>query len=395
MGLGRFLILKCARRVNCRTALSAGVLFAALAFAGSRCVAQQPQDDEQDGTVARLDSGDPRTVAWGAFHAANAFDPNTIAPLTRLANRWQTLAPEATNANGVAQYSEAQIEQRDVMAGVLCALIHLNAPLPADTLRALAHDFPSETAIFLARLPASESAELRMEFFRYKPNDTATLRYVAAALLAREPQPGFAPELMSGIRVRANVRVISPGASPGGEGFAACGGVPPSNAIEGWPPVRQYSLSTNSAPDSFELVGGPEAIYARRIESAHYIEHCCGSGIYLSPERRQRFVAEMLGVKPDRLAWQVEVSRTIEYTTQKQFETELLTFVNGEIEKQRATATALADKNLITPGDVTSALPEIIVSVSDEREDRTTPLEDVTNLPQRVVYDKYQTWIEE
>ena len=378
-----------------RGRFGAAAVLAAIAIVPVCCGAQQSHDADGDAIQTMLDSGDPRTVAWGAFHAANANDPSVIPSLTRLAERWQTLTPEVTRANAADTYSETQIQQRDVMAGVLSALIHYNAPLPPETLRALAHDFPSETAIFLARMPASESAELRMEFFRHKPNDTATLRYVAAALLALEPRPGFASELMSGIRVSAYVRVISPGAKPGGEGFAACGGVPPSNAIEGWPPVRQYSLSANSAPDSFELVGGAEAIYARRTESAHYIANCCGMGLYLSPERRRSFVAEMLGVKPAAIAWEVEVPRFIVFHSQTQYETELLAIVNGEIEKQRATATALADKNLITPGDVTSALPEIIVSVSDEREDRATPLEDVKNLPSTAFYDKPDRWPDE
>jgi hypothetical protein len=395
MGPGRFLVSSRARSLTLRAFVFVSALFAALTLTLWRCSAQQWTDRDPDAIATMLNSGDTRSVAWGAFYASAAFDTAAIPTLTRLANRWQTLVPESTNADGIVQFSDAQIETRDEMASILCALIHLDGPLPRDTVRALAHDFPSETAIFLARMPASDSADLRMEFFRDPTNHTATLRYVAAALLAREPQPGFAAELMNGIRVRANVQVISPGTRPGGSGFSGDCGTATSRRSDGWPPTQQYGIRTYESEDSFEIVGGAEPVYATRLVVTHYDPHRCGDGVFLSADRRQRLVAEMLGVKPEKMPWQVAVYRTIEYLSQPQYETDLLAFVNGEIEKQRATTSALADKGLVTPADVTKAMPEILVLVQDAREERTAPLAEVTNLPQRVIYDRYHAWPEE
>jgi hypothetical protein len=341
-----------------------------------------------------LESGVPRMVAWGAHGAGAMHDENAVPELTALAGRWQPLVPSERNDDGAPTLSKTQAETRDAMADVLDALVQMNATLPHSSLRDLAHDFPSETAIFLARMPASESADLRLGFFRDSSRDTPTLRYVAAALLAREPQPGFAAELMSGIRVRITIQVISPGTTMGGYGAAGdCASIIEEQR-DNWPPTPHYRLSLDKGAGDGELVGGAEPVYMQRMTGGSYSDHSCGDGIYLSDQRRQNLLAEMLGVKPDAIAWEVDIHHPIAFRSQKQYEADVLAFLNGEIEKQRTTATALADKGLITPGDVRDALPEIIVDVSDER-GADTPVAEVTNLPERVIYSKYYKWPEQ
>jgi hypothetical protein len=194
--------------------------------------------------------------------------------------------------------------------------------------------------------------------------------------------------------VRITIQVISPGTTMGGYGMAGDCASSIEEQPDNWPPTPHYRVAVDKGAGGAELVGGAEPIYMERMTGGHYEDHGCSDGIYLSDQRRQNLLAEMLGVKAYSFAWEVDMHHPVAFRSQKQYEAEVLAFLNGEIEKQRATATALADKGLITPGDVRDALPEILVDVSDERGSET-PLAEVTNLPQRVIYSKYYKWPEE
>jgi hypothetical protein len=441
--MGRFLGLRCAPvGISCASFCATCALLTALTCAPQKCAAQSSTDGSTDAPDAKpsapnaaddyigpgpaaadqpaaptkpysptgpyvpptpamietwLASGDPRMVAWGAHYAAETHDVASVPALIALANRWQrqSLVTYEHDGDGRPVYSDVQIDQRDAMAGVLDALIQFNAEPSRDALRELATDFPANTAIFLARMPANESNDLRLEFFRDPSYATSSLRYIAAALLAREPQMGFAAKLMSGIRVRAEVAVVLPNSRAGGSGTSADCGIAISATRDAWPPTPYYGLHVAAGPGAVQLLGGAEPVYSERFTAMHFAPYPCAGGIILSSESRRRLVAMMLGVKPEAISWQVQVSKTIVYRSQPQYEADLLAFVNGEIEKERATAEALADKNLIVPGDVASALPEIFLIVDDQRGQDAAPLQEPTNFPSQVLHGNYHKWPEE
>ncbi|MGC1383802.1 MAG: hypothetical protein WA823_08490 [Candidatus Acidiferrales bacterium] len=106
----------------------------------------------------------------------------------------------------------------------------------------------------------------------------------------------------------------------------------------------------------------------------------------LTDERQRRLIAEMTGVKPEEIPWEVDATQTIEFKSQAQFQKELLAFIGKVQEKQRRTATALADHGLITPGDVSEALPEFEVFIDDQRGDNSQVLIAPASLPAHVIY---------
>jgi hypothetical protein len=337
-------------------------------------------------TIERwLGSNNPRLVAWGARDAMLIQDRSAVPQLLSLPNHWQPLPRDGGNADALTSRT---YEERDAMANVLDALLQMNVALPADSLLALAPDFETDVAVFLARMPADESADLRMKIFESKQLEqhAPALYYTDAALLALHPQPGFAASLMGGINVRANLVVILPDRLATGWGSAIDCGLGAPLPRPGWPEIARYNLSFAKSAESTQIVGGIDPIYAHRVMANDYQSNQCGTGVYLGAEQRRRFVAEMAGVKPEALGWEVELNWTIAYRSRAQFEAELLALVNGEIEKQRATASALTDRNLLVVGDVSDALPKIYLAIEDQRGEGPEPLVEPANLPSHVVW---------
>ena len=335
-----------------------------------------------------LVSNQPRMVAWGAWDAGLAKDSGAIPELLNLANAWQPSADAEASSDG--ETSSPQSDERDAMADVLDALLQMNVQVPANTLRSIAADFPNQTAIFLARMPDQESADVRMDFFHDSGWRLARLKYVSAALLALHPPPGFALDLMSGTVVRADVTVMLPGALAFGQGSAGDCASELEPDRSGWPQIANYRLSSKAQGGDGELVGGIDPVYFSRELLPGLEAQTCGADVALTDERRRRLIAEMLGVKPEEIPWQVDPAKTIGFKSQAQFEKELLAFIGKEQEKERRTATALADHSLIMPGDVSDALPEFEIIVNDERGENAEALVKPAGLPPRVQYGRAQ-----
>jgi hypothetical protein len=334
-----------------------------------------------------LVSNQPRMVAWGAWDAGLAKDSGAIPELLALANAWQ---PGASDQKYDGEYLPARDDRRDAMADVLDALLQMNVQIPANTLRSLAADFPNQTTIFLARMPDQESADARMDFFHDSGWRLARLKYVSAALLALHPPPGFALDLMSGTVVRADVTVMLPGTLAFSQGSAGDCASELEADRSGWPQVANYRLSSTAHGGDVELVGGIDPVYFSRELLPGFEIQTCGADVTLTDERRRRLIAEMLGVKPEEIPWQVDPTQTIEFRSQAQFQKELLAFISKEQEKERRTATALADHSLITPGDVSDALPKFEVIIDDERGENAEALVKSAGLPPNVQYGRVQ-----
>jgi hypothetical protein len=281
-------------------------------------------------------SGDPRLVAWGAHYARVSRDRYLIPDLLSLASRWQPLDREAPDTSQPTGWTPDRIDARDGMAAVLDTLIQMKATVPADTLRSLAPDFGNAVAVFLSRMPPDEASALGFDLYRLPLEHGTSLRYVAAALLALHPVPGFAADLLANIEVRATVTVVLPGPEQHfGGGSASCCGATFSVPRKDWPAIGQYALSEeNESNAALLLVAGIDPIFATRYESVHYRGDACG-GLFLGAYERRRLIAEMLSVSPEAIPWQTDVTTQIEFQSPQEFGNALLAFVEEQQQKYR------------------------------------------------------------
>ncbi len=320
----------------------------------SSTVADLPQEKTIEGW---LFGGNPRLVAWGAHDALIARDRNLIPDLLSLASRWQALSRQDADASTPSGLSQDQLDEGDAMAAVLDALIQMEVTVPADTLRSLAADFGNDVAVLLSRLPAEEAESVDVDFYR-SPGKNG-LQYVSAALLALRPVPGFAADLLSKTSVQAKVFVVLPQLGLAGSGGCSACAVSSERRRKGWPSIGQYALSKNNSDGALLLVEGIDPIYATRKESPHYLGDACGMGVYLGQEERRRLVAEMLSIAPETIPWKTELSINIEFESLEQFNHAVLTLVDEEQAKYRATVAALADRGLLTSAEAQESLPQL------------------------------------
>lgn len=276
------------------------------------------------------------------------------------------------------------------MAVVLDALIQLNAPIPAETLRNLAPDFENAVAVVLARKPIAESGPLSLEFYRSPPRADYPLQYVSAALLALHPPAGFAGKLLSDITVRATVFLILPDGERYGTGSGGSYFNPTEPTRDDWPMIGQYKLSKETSEGAAVLVAGVEPIYVSRVESNRYLgnDHGMSQGMYLGCEQRRGLLAEMLGIPPEQIPWKTWLQLNIECESPEQCGSELLAFVEEQQQMYRATAEALRERKLLAPSE--AELPLLVIGLSDARGEDAEPIsKDATNLPARVEWSKY------
>jgi hypothetical protein len=339
-----------------------------------------------------LMSDDPRLVAWGAHDVLISRNEALTGDLLNLATEWQPLTQENA-ANGTATpLSAERLDKRDAMAGVLDALIQMNVPVPAETLRSLAPDFPNAVAVLLSRMTPEQAEPLALEFYHSPPQHGSGLQYVSAAMLAQHPPFGFAADLLASVGVRADIIVVLPG-SGGGFGGGACSGacgIQSRVPRTGWPLVGQYSLSKAKSDRSMLLVSGIDPGYATRFESDSYRGPCGGPS--LEPGERQRLIAEMLDISPDTIAWKIHPSPTIVFYSDEQFSRDLLRFIGDEDEKYRATAIGLGDLGLMTSDEVELSAPKLQIYINDMRGAEASPLPRVSPLPANVEWPNGSAW---
>ena len=332
-----------------------------------------------------------RLVAWGAHDVLASRNEALTADLLRLAREWQPLIPESAT-DGSTQLSKEQLNKRDAMAAVLDVLIQMDVPVPGDTLRTLAPDFPVATAILLSRMSTEDSEPLALDFYHSPPPLGYELQYASAAMLAQHPPSGFPRDLMAGITVRADVFVILPDAPGFGLGGGSCGACfkQPNLQRSNWPSIGQYSLSNEKEDRSVLLVSGIDAIYVKRYESESYLNPCGGPS--LGPYERQRLIAEMLGVSPDAISWNIYPTTTIPFYSDEQFGRELLQFVDQEEQKYRQTAIALVDRGLMTSAEVEQSAPKLEIYTNDMRGENASPMPTIAPLPGKVEWLSEPAW---
>jgi hypothetical protein len=329
----------------------------------------------------RLLSEDPRLMAWGAHDALVAGDRTLVPDLLSLASQWVPPPGQGTDASNKPNLSNEQLDKRDAMAAVVDALIQMDVPIPPETLRNLAPDFPNAVAVILSRMPIGESESLTFDFYRSPAEHRYGLQYVSAALLALHPVTGFTADLVSNIDVRITIRTVLPGSSAGGGRCAGAFGVPSPRPHKGWPAIGQYALSKKKSDGAWMLVTGIDPIYAIRTESSSFLEDCCGRSVYMGSEERLRLIAQMLGVDPETIPWHAEFAQNIEFQSLGQFDRAVLVLVASEQNKQRATVAALAQRGLLTSAEAQDSLPELHLTLNDMRGPDKVEIGDIPNLP--------------
>jgi len=333
---------------------------------------------------------DPRLVAWGAYDVLASRNTNLTADLVNLAVQWQTLASQDVNGNAI-HLSREQVNKRDAMAAVLDALIQMDVPVPTETLRALAPDFPNAVAILLSRNNPEAAELLAFDFYRSLPPHGDGLQYVSAAILALHPPSGFAADLLEGIKVHADLYVVVP-ESPGfgfGGSWGACG-LARSKPRTDWPPIAQYSLSKEKDDKSVLLVSGIDPIYAKHYESDTYRDPC--DEISLGPYQRQQLIAEMLGISVDAISWSIHPTPTIVFQSDEQFSLEFLRFINEQEQKYRQTSIALGDRGLMSSAEAEQSAPKLEIYTNDMRGADATPLPRISPLPANVEWLNEPAW---
>jgi hypothetical protein len=333
-----------------------------------------------------LHGGDPRLVAWGAHDALVAHDRDLMPDLLSLAGQWQPLSRQ--NLENSTELPPEQADERVAMVAVLEALIQMNVPVPADTLRTLAPDFGNAAAILLSRMSPEEAGPLAFEFYRSYNAHGYGLQYVSAALLALHPTPGFAAHLLADIGVQASVHVVPPGweqsvikATTDGSCFSLSE-IPRND----WPVIGQYALSKQKSDGAMLLVAGIDPIYATRKQSAEYLGDVCSMswGVALGSGERFRLIAEMLSIPPQEIRWQTRPETYVEFHSPQQFDNDLLAFVQEQQAMYRATVASLAAHNLLTPLEAEQCLPELDLHLIDERGNGAIPIPKRSDLPAHV-----------
>lgn len=194
-----------------------------------------------------LHSDDPRLVAWGAHEVLVTDDRSLLPDLVVLAEGWRPLVRERPTPTALERLSQDQIDRRDALAAVLDTLIQMRVSLSADTLLALTPDFGNDVAVFLSRMHEDEAAPLSMELYRRSVTSATphsySLHYVAAAMLALHPPPGFAADLLRSTVVYAEV-IASPKGSGNFGGWIGEGDCYVERDIprKDWPLTGQYTL---------------------------------------------------------------------------------------------------------------------------------------------------------
>jgi len=331
-----------------------------------------------------LSSGEPRLVAWGAHEALAAGRRDLIPDLLSLAAQWQPLPTPADTWNASDSLPQEELDRRDAMQAVLDALIQLHAPISADVLRTIAPDFQNDAVVLLSRMPINQALPLAWEFYRSAPDKCGPLRGVSARMLALHPPPGFAADLLRNITVLAFIYVVAPGSEPFGAGFGGpdCFVEGSSSPRKDWPMTGQYILRNYSADPSAEtqqaaikLVGGSQPVYAVRKEAKYFRAEYCGTteGGFLESETSRNLIAEMLGLAPDKVPWEIKPQAHIEFWSPQQFNRKLLAFVATEQAKYRTTVADLVAHGLLTQTEAEQSLPKLQLEISDVRRQENAP----------------------
>jgi hypothetical protein len=322
-----------------------------------------------------LHSGDPRTIAWGAFITLRDARLELLPQLRALAAAYRVWLPPLT-----AQ----ETDEHDAMQATLDAIIQLDQTIPAEAAANLYPEFPVQSMILLSR-GGTAAGPFLLQIFRQERGPDA---WLAAGNLLLDTKPaGFAAAVLGQFSVEATIRVVDPLGGIGGsrgEGSGGCGdtlSVPPRL---GWPAIAAYYFAKEAAPGRVLLSGGPDpAYYVRRSANTGQGTGFGECGSPLDRDRtRSRFLARLIGIPLDDALVRPKVSTMIEWHDEVQYLKAVHAFVNGEQTRFGTLADRLLDRGLLSTEEK-GIRPTLNLQISDNRT-AATGLPPVQDLPSNV-----------
>jgi len=319
--------------------------------------------------VARewIASDDARLAAWGAFHARTlAYDDLVADLLERL----------LATAAGL----EASFRDEALAAGILDALVALEAELPPERAEAALERGRWATLLLVARAPDGHTALLRA-LVEDSEGEPPTARWQAPRLLlADRRDPWLAERLMAAVRPR--LRVVVRGDER--RSFRTrCGARSLSSGVggslfvpEGWPPTALHvSTSTPEAGSTHLVRVGRQTLHLRRLlvaPSARRGTRSGGTALDTAAFREDLLVA-MSGASEhvaQALRSETRFARWVDSST--------LVEALEEFDQERATlsrrfARLLGGRTTADPQALLDALT-ILRSVEDQRGDGAEPI---------------------
>jgi hypothetical protein len=340
----------------------------------------------------RLQSSDSRQVAWGAYFASKSDDALNDDLYLEIMSRRLALWIAPPHPPHVNQNSEESSRiSRQAISVILDALIERNQSVPASSLIPITSDFPMESLILAARLPADQATPFLDNWYkkrsplqegRQPPSSDPVVLFAgwAGILLAKAPPPGFAASILAESGERLSFWVADGmwqqsrwrGGSAGRCNSQDEEITPPPWAEEElsrWPPSFNYLLLQNAAsPYAGTLLvdAGGERISYRRLSIGTRPSSCYGL-TYFSEETRHHILAEMLRVDDKEMSWPANQDVIYTQGSKAEFLSALTRQIDSEESKFRATVKALREKGYLTESEANTVRPKLAVIVKDVR----------------------------
>ena len=307
-----------------------------------------------DQVQRQLRSDDPAEIAWGAFLAAQ--------------NRLKSAVP-------LLQERLASRPANDFLPtelAILDALVQLDATLPAQAVRSSLDRCPVQALILLANASSG-----RDEMLLSLLESTSGFRWQAAAnvLLMTKP-PGFARRLLTGLRMRLVIDVDDQqGRGFGGSVGGVSDGANVAHLAPGFPPLADYQFAP-AMPGATILTLGPHAVY--------YVRRIRGPGVYEphvyadSPSSmnvdRVQYLNTLATDKSDAGPLYEMTGPTVLWTNTEGLRRQVVEQRRRVEDAYRLTISLLVTRGYLTADEARPLRPEIHVTLSDQRHNRSEPL---------------------
>jgi len=290
---------------------------------------------------ARLQSGDPRQAAWGAFIAAQYHIHKTAA-------LWSAMiaTPEAGD-------------------WILDALIQMRASIPASQLLATYDRWPIQTLVLLGDSRIDRD-EVLHELFKRARGDQW---FAIANLLMEARSPGLAVALLRELRLTLHISIVNDGSEfsiGSGSGIGiGCGII---GTDDGYPPRAYYRFS-GPERGAVVLAHGPHPVHYLRTMTAGGSQSSASDRDGGGPSARDRvqYLAAFAGFTDLDMPIRAETSASVQWTSQEAFEGEVAA-QRADIEfRHRLLLQRLIDYKRLTPADAEWLQPAIDVQITDRR----------------------------
>jgi hypothetical protein len=299
--------------------------------------------------------------AWAAYfigeYGLKEFEPALIEILNP-----DTLAPEG--------------ETSFLYRAVLDSVIKLRISVPSDKLMPLYERFPDETLIILARSP-SDNGETLLSIAE-KPG--RQVYWIAACnLLTEGKAPGFAAFLLKSVKITVEITVSEGGGMSGGVGSGgsiaiACG--LSTHLPNDLPPISVYKLTQEQTRDAVVIAPGAHPIYYERRDfgsGASFTDHGIPRDLYCL-----EYLAALINQSVSQLGIRERYSKSIAWSGIQSYKVDVISFrelVKGNFERMKKQC---VERNLLSETEAEALKPNLLVTVTDLRENKTTPLPDIS-----------------